>query len=67
MAKYPNERFLDEIDEVGYNLTMEILHMQLDHRSPDITKDAMRSILEEFAQKRFDKGFMAAMEVNSNE
>lgn len=62
MAEYPNDQFQDEIDELGYKLTREILSMQLIHKNPDLTKDNMRGLLAEFAKKKEETGYGKGMD-----
>lgn len=63
---FPNENFTDEIDYLGYRLTME--HIGLMIQGPNATaqdvldtKARMRVLLSEYGEKKYDEGVTAGI------
>ncbi len=53
---YPNAQFMDEVDELGYDITMELLAFINVHRDIDLTKSRMRKWLTAYGDRQFERG-----------
>lgn len=60
--QYPSGNFPTPVDELGYDVTIEILNLQRVHFDPIMARDRMRALIEEFRKVVEDRAYYAGMD-----